>query len=231
MLVSKSPVRLPFCVRSVLILGATLTPVPAISTPQGVASAPLGSVLVADDGARLDSKLALAGASMYDGDRLETDDNSSLHVLLDKAQIYLGASTQVEVHSAPKGFTATLVQGTVIVLSPEGRTFQLVWHSSTIRPLSTAATRARASWLSPDGLFLSSDRGGIQVSFDDNTRTIEAGTSLVIRGHDSDPPNDGGHPQSLPTPPGHINPMRVVIPISIVIPVVILLALMSPTCP
>ena len=170
------------------LLSSTLIGIPAVAIPAPPVSMQLGSVLQAER-ARSGAEIT-AGATLYDGDRLETQDDGTLRAQFGKTQIYLRPSTLAEVHRLPNGYSAELFRGTVIVSSPKGQTFQLLTNGATIRTIGTQATVARVTWLNPYELLLTSNLGAIQVSFEGGVKTIEAGNSyrMEIQSEDSVPP-------------------------------------------
>jgi len=186
----------------VVVLSATLIGIPAMAMPANPASAPLGSILQAER-AHAGADIASGGATIYDGDRLETQGDGTLRVRLGGSQMYLRPSTMTEVHGLSNGYSASLLQGTVIASSPEGQTFQLLANGATIRPLGTHATVAQVTWVNPNELLLTSNMGAIQVSFEGDVKTIEAGNSyrMEIAPEDAGPqgvgPTHGGRNHAI----------------------------------
>jgi hypothetical protein len=178
-------------IKSVLlaVLSFTILEIPATGVPANPASIPLGSVLDAER-AQLGADITFGGATIYDGDRLETQEDGILRVRLGKSQMYLQPSTAAEVHRAPNGYVASLFRGTVAVSSPEGQTFELLANGARIRPVGTQATAARVTLVSSDELVLTSSLGAIQVLYDGDVKTIDAGSSvrMEIQTEASDPP-------------------------------------------
>jgi hypothetical protein len=175
------------------VLSFTILEIPATGVSANPASIPLGSVLDAER-AQLGADITFGGATIYDGDRLETQEDGILRVRLGKSQMELRPSTTVEVHRLPNGYVASLFRGTVIASSPPGQTFQLLANGATIRPVGTQATAARVTWVNSDELVLTSSLGAIQVLYDGNAKTIDAGSSvrMEIQTEASDPPSHTG---------------------------------------
>lgn len=95
----------------------------------------------------------------------------------------------------------------------EGQTFELLSDGMTIRPAGVAeATVAQVMWVSPNELLLSSNRGPIQISYEGDTQTVQAGTSyrVFIQPDDSGPQDTGGHGNAGPVPAGHHNKIVLV---------------------
>jgi hypothetical protein len=180
------------CVRTlilsslVVILSAALIGIPAGATTVNPASAPLGVILQADR-ARAGADITSGGATIYEGDRLETQDDGTLRARLGASQMYLRPSTLTEVHGLSNGFSASLVRGTVVVSCPEGQTFQLLADGATIRPAGAQATVAQVTLVSANELLLTSNRGAIEVSMGSEVKTIEAGSSYRMEVQPEDP--------------------------------------------
>src|SRR5438270_8917887 len=103
----------------VFVLGASLIGIPAMARPANPASAPLGLVMQAER-ARQGADVTSGGATIYEGDRLETQDDGTLRARLGGSQIYLRPDTIAEIHGLTAGYSASLLHGTVIASSPEG---------------------------------------------------------------------------------------------------------------
>jgi hypothetical protein len=175
--------------RSVLIvvLSVSLIGIPAMANP---ASAPLGWVLQAER-AQVGADITAGGATIYDGDRLETQGDGTLRARLGNSQLYLRQSTIAEVHGLSNGYSASLLGGTVIASAPEGQTFQVLADGATIRPVGTQASVAQITRVSFNELLLTSNIGAIQVSLDGgDVKTIEAGNSFRME-IQPEPPSPG----------------------------------------
>jgi hypothetical protein len=120
----------------VAMLSVVLIHAPMMAAPASSPSAPLGVVL-ASENAHVGAGVTTSGATIYDGDHLQTPENSTLRVKLGSGQIVLRQNTIADVHSFPNGFSANLNAGSVIVSSAEGQTFQLIADGATIRPANT----------------------------------------------------------------------------------------------
>jgi hypothetical protein len=174
----------------IVVLSVLLTGIPATANPGNPASAPLGWVLQAER-ALVGADITAGGATIYDGDRLETQGDGTLRARLGNSQMYLRQSTIAEVHGLSNGFSANLLSGTVIASAPEGQTFQVLADGATIRPVGTQATVAQITRVSFNELLLTSNVGAIQVSLDGgDVKTIEAGNSFRME-IQPEPPSPG----------------------------------------
>ncbi len=199
--------RTAFYCSLVVALGVALIGIPAMAIPPNPASAPLGVVLQAD-GAQVGADITSGGATIYDGDRLETDRQGTLRVRLGGPQMYLHPGTAADVHFLSKGFSANLMHGTVVISSAAGDAFELLADGATIRPLGTQPTIAQVTWVDADELLLTSNRGAIEVSIDGEVKTIEAGNSyrMEIQTDDSGSQDKGN--QGSGQPPVHTGHRR-----------------------
>ena len=192
----------------VLVLCAALVGIPAVAMPANPASAPLGVVLQAER-AQVGVDITSNGATIYEGDRLETMYDGNLRARLGGSQMYLRPGTSTEVHGLSNGFSASLLRGSVIASSPEGQTFQLLANGATIRPAGTQATVAQVTWVNANELLLTSTRGAIEVLLGDEVKTIEAGSSYRMETQDEDAgPGPQGQQQGSGPAPVHTGRRR-----------------------
>jgi hypothetical protein len=162
-----------------------------MAAPANPASAPLGVVLQAN-GAKVGADQTSGGATIYDGDRLETLGGGSMRATLGGPQLYLRTATSTQVHSLPNGFSADLTEGTVVVSSSQGQTFQLLADGATIRPVGAQPVVAQVTRISANVLQLSSSRGALEVTMGDEVKTMEAGSSYRMEIAPDAAPSDPG---------------------------------------
>jgi hypothetical protein len=160
-----------------IVVSTALFGIPKLAMPANPPSALLGSVMQADR-AHQGIDLTSGGATIYDGDRLETQEDGTLRARLGKSQLFMQPSTLAEVHSFANGYSANLLRGTVTASSPEGQTFQLLANGATVRPANRDATVARVTWVNGHELLLTSNLGAIQVTYEGDVKTIEPGNSV-----------------------------------------------------
>lgn len=172
----------------IAISGVILFQAPVMAAPPGTPSAPLGVVLAAEN-ANAGVDATYSGATIYDGDRLVTQDIGTMRVRLGTGQIFLHKSTSTQVHAIPNGFSADLDVGSVSISSSEGQTFQLLADGATISPASSHPTTAQISKISPTELILTSTRGALLVTMGDEVKTVEPGSSykMEVESEEADP--------------------------------------------
>ena len=178
-----------------ITLSVALVGAPAMAAPANPASAPLGVVLQAEH-AQLGADATSGGATVYDGDRLQTTWTGNLRASLGGPQIYLKQNTVAEVHGLSNGFSADLTSGTVVVSSKEGQTFQLLANGAIIRPSGTEPVVAQVTRSSANELLISTNRGALQVVMGDEVKIVEPGGSyrMEVESEASDPGPQGSGP-------------------------------------
>jgi hypothetical protein len=179
-----------------VILSSALVGGPAVASAANPASAPLGVVIEANR-AQSGTSMATSGATVYDGDRLETGADETLRARLGGPQILLRQSTNAVVHNLTNGFLADLGMGSVVVSTVEGQTFQLVADGVTIRPATGKTTVAQITRVNANEVLLTSTRGALQLTMGDEVKTMDEGTSFRMEVGGEDPgPQPQPNPQS-----------------------------------
>ena len=100
---------------------------------------PVGMVLLADK-ARIGSQSTAEGTTIYDGDRLSTDEEGSLQLRVGEALVYLPDKSCVTLHKGASGtakeFEAELVSGTMVLSATAGTAAEIVASSARIQPMA-----------------------------------------------------------------------------------------------
>jgi hypothetical protein len=215
----------------VAILSLVMIEAPVMAAPASSPSAPLG-VIVDAENANVGAGVTSSGATVYDGDRLQTPDHSTLRVRLGSGQMVLRSNTVADVRALPNGFLANLNSGTVIVSSAAGQTFQVIADGATIRPANDQPASGQISMISPTELILTGTRGTMLVSMGDEVKTLEAGSSYRLEVEPADPdPSPYPNPQA-PHPTASSHFLWIVIPIvAAATGIIIWRALVSPGAP
>jgi hypothetical protein len=207
-----------------------------MAAPAGATLAPLG-VIVQADRASVGNDPAAVGATVFDGETLHTDISGLLRVRFGMSQAYFLPRSQAMVHQTDGGFAADLAAGTVVLSAAEGETFRLLADGALIRPGTTQATVAQITVVSPTELLLTSRKGTLQVSMDDEAKTVPEGASYrmliqpdPVSGPGPGPAGAGGG--QLPSPTGQNHFVFVVAGVAAVAAGVgIYLAVRSPSTP
>jgi hypothetical protein len=159
------------CLSALLVVG--LISLPAMASP---ATASLGVVLQADR-AKVGASRAVSGATVFDGDRLETELAGQLRVRFGTSQAHLFAGSSALVHQSADGFDAELDAGSVVLSTAENEIFSLTANGAIVRPATPHAVIAQITRVSPSELLLSSRKGSLEVTFEGETSTLTEGNS------------------------------------------------------
>jgi len=211
----------------VAFLSVAFVAAPALASPASAPSAPLGVVLQAGS-AKTGMDVAYDGATIYDGDRLQTNENSSLRVRLGGPQMFLSPNTAALVHALPKGFSANLTAGTVVVSAEAGQTFQVLADGVVIRPVGAGPTVGQITRINSSEVVLTGTRGMMEVAMGAEVRTVEPGHSYRMEVEAEASPADPA-PSSGPYATAHNGFIWIVIAgVSVATAVGIWRALVSP---
>jgi hypothetical protein len=154
-----------------LIFG--LITLPANAAP---VATPLGVVVVASQ-ARVGDSKAISGSTVFQGDRLATDEHGQLQVRFGGTQARFMPGSLAVVNQMEGGVNAALLSGSVNLASAAGDTFSLTANHALVRPAASQAVLAQVTRVSPSELLLSSSKGALEVTFDGEVTTIAAGSS------------------------------------------------------
>ena len=142
-------------------------------------TAPLGMVLQAQ-GALLDSSLAVGGATIYPGDKLETSTNGAARLRIGAGQVYLLGSSAATLTGVSGGLVAELSRGTVGFSSALGENIEVRTAQAVVRPKGSQPTHARVTIVSPNQLLVSTYRGATELQVGDKTYTLAENTAYRV---------------------------------------------------
>ncbi len=161
----------------------------------------LGLVVLADR-ARLGSQATSEGTTIYDGDRLSTDADGSLRVLVGEAVVYLPGQSCVTLRNgasgATKEFEAELVSGTVVLAVTAGTGGEIAARSARIRPMAETRGMVQVGIVGPRELMVFARRGPAQISYRGESETIAEGKSyrVLLNPSDDGAPGESGTKRS-----------------------------------
>jgi hypothetical protein len=154
-----------------LIFG--LIELPANAAP---VTAPLGVVVVAQQ-AHVGTSKAVSGSTVFQGERLATGEAGQLQVRFGGTQARLLPGSLAVVGQTGQGVNADLLSGSVSLASAAGDTFSLSANRAVVRPAASQAVVAQVTRVSPDELLLSSSKGALEVTYEGEVTTLQAGSS------------------------------------------------------
>ena len=177
---------------AIAVCGATALSVAVIAAP--LASAPIGVILQAADRSVTDSPRS--GATIYDGDVLDTRGDATLNAAIRGSRLYLTPNSQVWIRGLPEGFSATLERGTAITSSVDLRSFEILVDDVTIRPSTTRPSTIQMTRVSDHAFNLTAIRGNADLRFGEVSETLTEGTSWRVELRDESGPQDNPQPGS-----------------------------------
>jgi len=186
--------------------GATLTAslsiilsISLLTTPiWGDSGIGLGTVVSADR-AHVGTAPASAGATVFAGDKLDTEHLGTLQIRAGAARVVLTGSSRLVWGTEGDGPNATLTGGTVAFSTANGKAFVLHAASAAFKPQWDEPTVANVTLLNPKELVVRCARGAVLIAVEDDVRVIPEGSAYhVVLDPDALPP--AGAAPSPPTP-------------------------------
>jgi hypothetical protein len=120
---------------------------------------------------------ATRGSTVFQGDRLATGNDGRLQVRFGGAQARLLPDSQALVSQTSKGFSADLLSGSIQMSTAAGGNFSLSANRAVVRPVASQAVMAQVTRVSPNELLLTSSNGALEVSYEGEVNTLEAGST------------------------------------------------------
>ena len=159
---------------ALISLGLILTPVWGASS-----SSALGTLIYADR-AHVGAAPASVGATIFDGDRLSTDQSGSVQMRTGAARLLLSSSSNATLAQDDGMPIATLTSGSVTFSTAASNAFALRVATAVIRAKNDQPTIGQVTVLSPKELVVKSTRGSLTVTVEDDTRSIPEGMAYRI---------------------------------------------------
>jgi hypothetical protein len=142
-------------------------------------SAALGVVMQADR-ASVRSAPASNGATLFDGDRLSTQTDGNLRLRVGSAQLFLLADSAAALHRTAEATSAALERGTIVLATNGPEAIEVQASEARIRPKNGNASLCQVTLVSPQELLLTSQRGDLEVTIGEETRTVSEATSYRV---------------------------------------------------
>jgi hypothetical protein len=158
-----------------LLVSASLLTSPVWAAP----SSSLGVVVYADR-AHVGAAQASVGATIFNGDRLTTEQTGSMQVRTGAARLLLSSGSMATVSEDSATPAATLTLGTVTFSTANSNAFALHVASAVIRANTNQPTIGRVTLLTPKELIVRSTRGSLTIAVDDDVREIPEGTAYRV---------------------------------------------------
>ncbi len=145
-------------------------PLPGQTTALGVVTQSFGG--------HLGTAAATTGATIYDGDRIDTDEKGALSLRAGTVQLALLANTTVVIKHDESGLTPTLERGSVVFRAESGG-LQLSAADVRVRPQSSAPTVGQMT-LETCAVLVTSRVQALEVTAGAETKIVEEGKSYRV---------------------------------------------------
>jgi hypothetical protein len=166
--------RLREAISAVVSLGLALTPAFGASS-----STALGTLVFADR-AHVGAGPASVGATIFDGDRLSTEQSGSLQWRSRTARLLLNEHSYATIADDNGMPTATLTGGSATFSTSLSGAFALHFANAVIRPTNDGPTIGQVTVLGPKELVVKCTRGSLTLAVEDDVRAIPEGMGYRI---------------------------------------------------
>jgi hypothetical protein len=151
-----------------------------LSTPIWAApSSSLGTVVYADR-ALVGAARASAGATVFSGDRLSTEQTGSVQVRAGAARLLLASASSATFSQDEANPAATLTAGSATFSTSNSKAFALHVGPAVIRPNTDQPTIGQVTVLNPKELIARSTRGSLSIAVEDDVREIPEGVAYRV---------------------------------------------------
>ncbi|MFI5058864.1 MAG: hypothetical protein ACHQLQ_11820 [Candidatus Acidiferrales bacterium] len=140
--------------------------------------APALGVVTQSLGGHLGTAAASEGATIYDGDRIETEENGALSLRAGTVQISLSANSLVVMKHDESGLTPTLERGSAVFRAESGG-LRINAGDVVVRPQSSAPTLGQLT-LETCAVVVTSNVQALEVTAGAETKIVEEGKSYRV---------------------------------------------------
>lgn len=139
----------------------------------------LGTVVSAER-AHVGTAAASAGATVFAGDKLDTEQLGNLQIRAGAARLLLKGSSRLVWGAEDGAPSATLTGGTAAFSTAGAKAFVLHAGTAVFRPRGDEPTVANVTLLNPKELIVRCSRGALLIGVDDDVRVIPEGTAYRV---------------------------------------------------
>lgn len=175
----------------------TFVAMPVCSAP----STAFGTVLLARR-AHVGTGPASAGATVFDGDKLSTEQSGNIQILAGAARLMLRESSSATISELNGTPSAILLGGTAVFSTALANAFTLRAVTAEIRAQNDGPTIAQVSIVNSKELIVLSTRGALAIMVDGETQVIPEATAYrVILDQEAIPEPQGAGTKDFGWPP------------------------------
>jgi hypothetical protein len=143
------------------------------------ASPPLGILTLAFS-ARLDSAIAFAGLSVFEGEMLSTERDGRLGARLGDVSMALSGNSAATVHKLDGGAHIDLERGSVFVSTPQLTRYEVHLEGATLRSETGTGTNTQITLLGPKSIQVAARRGDVDFLYKDEFQVLREGQTYRI---------------------------------------------------
>ena len=164
-----------------LIYLSILLSISLLATPiEGNSGLGSGTVVYAES-AHIGTAAASVGATVFAGDKLDTEQvRGGLQIRAGAARVLLTASSRLVWGAEGRSPSATLTGGTAAFSTAGAKAFVLHAGTATFRPRGDESTVAKVTLLNPRELVVRCSRGAVLIAVEDDVRVIPESTAYRV---------------------------------------------------
>src|SRR5258706_10179556 len=170
-----SAVRGSLSVTLSIVLSVSLLATPILGN-SGLGS---GTVVSAER-AHVGTAAASAGATVFPGDKLDTEQVGSLQIRAGAARLVLTSSSHLVWGAEGGSASATLTGGTAAFSTSSEKAFVLHAGTAAFKPRGDEPTVANVTLLNPKELVVRCSRGAVLIAVEDDVRVVPEGTAYRV---------------------------------------------------
>jgi hypothetical protein len=143
------------------------------------AGPPLGILTLALS-ARVDTAIAFAGLSVFEGEMLSTEHDGRLGARLGDVSMALSGNSGCTVHKLDGGAHIDLERGSVFVSAPPPTRYEVHLEGAMLRSEAGASTNTQITLLGPKSIQVAARRGDVDFLYKDEFQVLREGSVYRI---------------------------------------------------
>jgi hypothetical protein len=148
--------------------------------PPAIAAHPAIGILTLATHAHLDEADAFPGLSVFEGERLSTEEDGRLGVRAGHSTLMLGEKTEVALISVGGALHVDLSAGSVHFSAAENESVEVHTRDVLVQPASNQATQGSITILAPKVLQIKTEHGSLNFTYHQEFRNLPEGQTYRI---------------------------------------------------
>jgi len=162
-----------------LVIGLVIS-LTEYTVPSGYAAHPPLGILTQAEHAHLDAAAAFPGLSVFEGERLSTEEEGRMGVRAGHSTLALAGKTEVTLVPIRGGMHVDMDAGSLHFSAAEKEVVEVHAEEALLRPESDQATQALVTILAPKVLQIRTQHGGLNLSYREEFRNLPEGETYRI---------------------------------------------------